>query len=507
MKFLYLYLKKADKFFMKDILFYKELEVMANIGWWCFYVETNELIWSDQTYKIHKMPLNEKILVESAINYYVPEHRPIIEAAFKRCLEKHESFNLVLRVENADGEKIWVRSNGKPVIEKNKVIKIFGTFQDIDEQMKVKKDKTSIWSELQRYKDILDEFAIVGETDLRGTIIYANKKFCEISGYKEEELVGKNHRILNSGYHSKEFFKDLWDTVSSGDSWSGRICNMAKDESHYWVETYISPTYNSENIMIGYMSLRFDITERVELQEQVAREQEMAAFSAQLASVGEMSANIAHEIANPLTIIYGRNNTLLKCANDVEKLEKTQQSISGAIERIQKIIKGLKRLSRKSQSDEFELVSLKALVDETLNFSKEALKSNQIELMFDDIHDDIFVECREIEISQVLLNLLSNARDAIIESKTTDKWIKVQFRDKGEHIIFNVSDSGPGIPKENRDKIMESFFTTKKMGKGTGLGLSLASRFLNEHGGSLTLAENTDETTFVLNLPKIQIKK
>jgi PAS domain S-box-containing protein len=492
---------------MKDILFYKELEVMANIGWWCFYIESNELIWSDQTYIIHKVPKGEKIDVDSALNFYVPEDREQVQSHFIRCVKNKESYNLRVRIKDIDGNEKWVQAHGKPVIEKDMVLKVFGTFQDITDQMKIKEDKTFLGSELQRYKNILDEFAIVGETDLRGTIIYANKKFCEISGYKQAELVGKNHRILNSGHHSKEFFKDLWKTISSGKSWSGRICNMAKDKSFYWVETYISPIHNAEKDVVGYMSIRFDITERVELQEQVAREQEMAAFSAQLASVGEMSANIAHEIANPLTIIYGRNNTLLKCANDAEKLEKTQHSISGAIERIQKIIKGLKRLSRKSQSDEFELVSLKALVDETLNFSKEALKSNQIELMFDDIQDDIFVECREIEISQVLLNLLSNARDAIIESKTTDKWIKVQFRDEGENIIFNVSDSGPGIPKENREKIMESFFTTKKMGKGTGLGLSLASRFLKEHGGSLTLAENTEETTFVLNLPKIQIKK
>jgi PAS domain S-box-containing protein len=492
---------------MKDLLFYKELEVMANIGWWCFYVEKGELIWSDQTYRIHNVPIGQKIEVDSAINFYIEKDRSIIEEAFKNCLEKKESFLLKLRISDDEGIIKWIQTHGKPVVEHDGVIKVFGTFQDITEQVNTELAKSSLSSELKRYKNILDEFAIVGETDLRGTIIYANKKFCDVSGYKQEELVGKNHRLLNSGYHPPKFFIDMWTTIGSGKSYSGRICNRAKDGSLYWVETYISPTYDMNKKMVGYMSLRFDITERVLLHEQVEKEQEMASFSAQLASVGEMSANIAHEIANPLTIIYGRNNTLLSCLGDEAKLTKTQNSISTAIERIQKIIKGLKRLSRKSQTDEFELVSLKSLIDETLDFSKEALKSNQIELIFDDIDAEVFVECREIEISQVLLNLLNNARDAILETSSMDKWIKVKFLDEGDRVFINISDSGPGIPIENRTKIMESFFTTKKMGKGTGLGLSLASRFLNEHGGSLTLAENTEKTTFVIELPKIQIKK
>jgi len=160
--------------------------------------------------------------------------------------------------------------------------------------------------------------AIVATTDVTGRIAYVNDTFCRISGYSREELIGQDHRIVNSAYHPKEFIRELWRTIASGRVWHGEIRNRAKDGHHYWVDTTIVPFLNEHGKPYQYIAIRSDITARKAAEDQLAQQ-------AALARMGQMAAVMAHEVRNPLAGIKGAIQVLMsrRSAGDGELLRAT----------------------------------------------------------------------------------------------------------------------------------------------------------------------------------------
>ena len=175
-------------------------------------------------------------------------------------------------------------------------------------------------------KFVLDQAAIVAVTDARGRITMVNEKFCEISKYSREELIGQDHRIINSGRHPKEFFKEMYATIARGKVWHGEICNRAKDGSLYWVDATIVPIVNDQTgALTGYMAIRHDITELKRIQESLRIAKDMA--EAATRSKGEFLANMSHEIRTPMTAIIGYADLLSDQTRSVQERAEFLQTI------------------------------------------------------------------------------------------------------------------------------------------------------------------------------------
>jgi len=236
-----------------------------------------------------------------------------------------------------------------------------------------------------------------------------------------------------------------------------------------------------------------------------AMETQLIAMDRMIA-LGTLAGGIAHEINNPLTIISLKTTQLWELSKagklTNEHLEKSSKSIDSTIQRISKIIKGLKAFARETEHDPFTITPLSEIIAETLEFCQAKFESHGIKLQLSALRNALRLECRPVQISQVILNLLNNSFDAI-EHNTTS-WISIDVKDLGEMIEIAVTDSGNGLTKEVASKLMQPFFTTKGVGKGTGLGLSISQGIIKDHNGTLLYDASSQNTRFVVRLPKLQ---
>lgn len=251
----------------------------------------------------------------------------------------------------------------------------------------------------------------------------------------------------------------------------------------------------SEAIFVG-----IDITERKRLEASFLEERQQRLESARLACLGEMAASIAHEIKSPLGALINFADLAVECTDNPTKIRGLVEKIQRNAERITKIVKGLQTHARRGDQDPFAPASLKEIIDDTIELCRDKYRRTNTRFELGEFPQDFRFDCRATQIAQVLLNLLKNAADAV--EALPERWVRLEFRDRGDKFDLFITDSGPGIPPEVAKRLMQPFFTTKSVGKGTGLGLSLSRRISTEHKGSLTIDAKCSNTRFVLTLPK-----
>jgi PAS domain S-box-containing protein len=332
-------------------------------------------------------------------------------------------------------------------------------------------DDSATRNQLEDFKRALDHAAIVATTDVSGRITYVNDTFCEISGYSREELLGQDHRIVNSSYHSKDFIRDLWRTIASGQVWHGELRNRAKGGHIYWVDTTIVPFLNDRGKPYQYIAIRSDITARKHAEEKLAQQ-------AALARVGQMAAVVAHEVRNPLAGIKGAIQVLMsrRAAGDAEL--PVMRDIVGRIDSLSELINDLMLYAR-PRAPRVSQVELRPLVGDAVTIVRRDPAAQSVDIVVEG--EDISVSADDELIRATILNLLINAAQAMAGNGR----IVVTLGKAGDFATIDVRDNGPGIPPDIRGQVFDPFFTTKA--RGGGLGLPIARRTAELHGGSLVL--------------------
>jgi signal transduction histidine kinase len=250
--------------------------------------------------------------------------------------------------------------------------------------------------------------------------------------------------------------------------------------------------------------LRRTIADLRASQRLIEEQQTLLVTSSRLSAIGELAGSIAHEINNPLGIVKGYSEQLLKILKreplDQNRIQYAGQKISETIDRMSQIILSLRRLSYEGQGEPFETINLVQVVDDTLAICRQSIEQIGIELIFERPSDPCLVMGRPLQIGQVLLNLIQNARDAV--EPLESKWIRISIRKRDSRMELAVEDSGQGLKPEVLARIGQPFFTTKPFGKGTGLGISISRKIMAAHGGSIDIDARHPNTRFVVVMPQ-----
>lgn len=361
---------------------------------------------------------------------------------------------------------------------------------------------------IQKEKELdLVRFANVAEytvnpleiTDVEGKIIYVNPAFERSSGYTKEELIGKNPNIFSSHKHSKEFWRNMWDTIKQGKAWMGEVINRKKNGQLFYTDLLVSPIIDNNGKLIGYFGIHRDKTEQKKLEQQLIHAQKME-------SMGLLAAGLAHEVGNPLASI----SSLVQVIQRTNKDEFTNQKlelIKNQIHRISKIIRDLVNFSRQS-TYELQTTEINKVLKSTIEIARVSKKAKGISFIeeYDESIPVLYLVPDQLQ--QVFINILINAIDALcldqdrmIYFNPNPKIISKTYKDK-EKVYISISDNGIGISESAKIKIFDPFYTTKKVGEGTGLGLWVSYNIIKSFKGEIQVSSVEGEgSTFTIVLP------
>jgi PAS domain S-box-containing protein len=341
-------------------------------------------------------------------------------------------------------------------------------------------------NELRRlYQAIQQSPSSVLVTDVAGRIVYVNPKFCEVTGYAHEEVMGRNPRILKSGHTRPCEYKQLWDTITAGSIWRGEFHNRKKNGDLYWEIASIGPVKDDHGQIINFVAVKEDVTERRAVEEQLRQSQKMQA-------IGQLTGGIAHDFNNLLTIILGNLQLLEQSDGKDERRGGLIDDALWAATRGGELTHRLLAFAR-MQSLRPAIVNLNDIVRGLTDLLRRTLGS-RIDIVeeLDPGIPSVLADPGELE--RALVNLAINARDAMPDGGVLSIQTKRAILDAdyvkqcpdvvpGDYVMLTVRDTGTGIPAQLLGRIFEPFFTTKEVGQGSGLGLSMVYGFVKQSGG------------------------
>jgi len=397
-----------------------------------------------------------------------------------------------------DGHLYWVDTTIVPLFDGDNQLSGYSSIrtdithqkESMDNLAKAKRQTEIVNEYLAAQKNAMDQHSLVSVTDIKGTITYANDKFCAISGYSREELIGENHRLLNSTNQPKEYWREMFLKVSKGEFWHDEVCNKAKDGHLYWVDTTIVPLFDGDNQLSGYSSIRTDITHQKESMDNLAKAKKQAEVANE--SKSDFLANMSHGIRTPMNGVIGMTNQLLRTSLDARQ-NNYATAVKSSAESLLTIINDILDFSKveagmlEMEMMEFEMGAMMHDFGRAI-----ALRAHEKGLEFicpANIVSQQWFNADPGRIRQILTNLVGNA------IKFTEKGevaVHYYVKDKTEartQLRIEVTDTGIGLSAEQQARLFERFSqadgsTTRQYG-GTGLGLAICKQLVTLMGGEI----------------------
>ncbi|MCJ7514902.1 MAG: PAS domain S-box protein [Dehalococcoidia bacterium] len=444
---------------------------------------------------------SEEAMAQSAEEAFTPSSAEAAVKAFTEelAIESLESKDIsrvrTLEVEHTckNGSAIWCEVKASFIRDaEGQPVGLLGISREITER---RKSEEALRRSEERYRTILEEIEdSYFEVDLAGNLTFINDAVCHHLGYSREELLGMNYRAFTAEGDTECVYQAFNEVYRTGEPNKGFLWNVIKkDGSIGFADASVSVLRDREGKIVGFRGIGRDMTER-------KKEEQKMLTSGKLASVGEITASVAHEINNPLTGVLGYAQLLTSRHDIPQDIKQDLDIIYEECQRAVKIVQSLLHFARQHKPDR-SLTDISELVERTLELQIYKLRTSNIMLTTKLAADLPWVVVDYNQIQQVILNIVVNAMQAMAEVRHEGK-ITVATGMNKDYVRISIADNGPGIAKENINKVFDPFFTTKPVGSGSGLGLSVCHSIITEHGGNIRVeSTNGKGATFIIDLP------
>ena len=394
-----------------------------------------------------------------------------------------KNVHLYLKNESLEEWKT-VSCNASPILNGTDILGAIVTFHDLTEILQKEEELNK---ERASYHKILNSIpASIFAKDLKGNVTFLNDKAREELGWN----VSLQDEVVIQSKKGQEFEVDYF--------------HQATGEVSHFKTTRI-PLLDHKNEIYGVCGISYNVTAEMAHKKKLEEDKAKIATASKLAALGMLAAELGHEINNPLAIIRTSSWIMRKVLNS-EPIQREValgklDEIDGTVQRISEIVISVKNLSRDSSAEKKTKHLLSEILRDVQSICMPKFQAKGIKYVFDEENPLLTkeIECFRVQLSEVLINLIVNAVDAVEE--LDHPWIKFEMKAEGENLVFRVSDSGAGVSPEIEKKIFTPFFSTKEVGKGTGLGLSISKEIMHRQGGELSLNRRISPSCFEVTLP------
>ena len=481
----------------------KRSQRIAHVGNWKLDLKTGAYTSSDEGLHIFGFPLGSYLKIQNISDCIHPDDLDRVTKRRQELLKSKESYAMEFRIYTKDtGQLKNIKTIGEVQYDADGAsLAIVGTVQDVS----LNKKSVEAERQIKLFKKAIEHTPVsVVVTDKNGFIEYVNPKFSALTGYSLDEVKGKNPRVLQSGKHSLSFYKELWETILSGNEWKGEFHNKKKNGELYIESAIISPIFNRHGEVTYFVAVKEDITEKKKMLEDLIKAKEKAEENDTLKTA--FLNNISHEIRTPFNGMLGYLSILQQDVLTDDEKNEYYDIINNSAYRLMNTLNDIVEIAQ-IQSGQMKLVNqnifVKEIIEEQFNrFKSEAERKGLIYSLNIDLPIELtLISTDGLKLRTIIYNLIDNALKF-----TAVGSIEFKISKSGDYLKFSIADTGIGIPENKKPTIFDRFMqvdvSKTRLFEGLGLGLSISKAYVEMMDGEIWVESEIDKgSIFCFTIP------